>query len=104
MTAYLLTYEDGTECSETLTFILQSPENNPEESIRLSKHGETLKSSIILLFRVCLHLGASHQGMKIHNAELELTLFFNSFITCITLKGKVPPHRGKVELLLAEIK
>jgi hypothetical protein len=38
-TSYLPAYEDGTERSETLAFELQTPGNNPEESIRLSKHG-----------------------------------------------------------------
>jgi hypothetical protein len=33
-TLYLLAYEDGTECSETLAFKLQTPEKTPEESIR----------------------------------------------------------------------
>jgi hypothetical protein len=33
-----------TECSETLAFKLQTLGNNPEESIRNSKHGERLKS------------------------------------------------------------
>jgi hypothetical protein len=33
-----------TECSETLAFKLQKPLNNSEESIRYSKHGESLKS------------------------------------------------------------
>jgi hypothetical protein len=32
-TSYLLTYKDGTMCSEMLAFKLQTPVNNPEESI-----------------------------------------------------------------------
>jgi hypothetical protein len=43
-TSYLLAYEDGTECSETLAFKLQTPVNHPEESIQHSKHSESLKS------------------------------------------------------------
>jgi hypothetical protein len=35
------------ECSETLAFKLQKPGNNPEESIRRSKHGESLKSRTV---------------------------------------------------------
>jgi hypothetical protein len=35
---------EQTECSETLAFKLQTPGNNPEESIRHLKHGEILKS------------------------------------------------------------
>jgi hypothetical protein len=43
---YLLAYEDGTECSETLAFKLQTPGNNPKQNIRHSKQGESLKSRI----------------------------------------------------------
>jgi hypothetical protein len=35
---------EQTAYSETLAFELQTPGNNPEESIRHSKHGESLKS------------------------------------------------------------
>ena len=41
-------YEDGTECSETLAYKIQTPENYPEESIQNSEQGESLKSRIIL--------------------------------------------------------
>jgi hypothetical protein len=34
------------ECAETLAFKLQTPKNYPEESIRHSEHGESLKSRI----------------------------------------------------------
>jgi hypothetical protein len=37
-------------CSETLEFKPQTPGNNPEESIRPSEHGESLKSRSILKF------------------------------------------------------
>jgi hypothetical protein len=43
-TSYLLAYEDETECSETLAFKLQTPVNQPEESIRHTEHSESLKS------------------------------------------------------------
>jgi len=32
-TSYLPAYEDGTECSETSAYKIQTPENYPEESI-----------------------------------------------------------------------
>ena len=41
-------YEDGTECSETSVYVIQTPGNYPEESIQLSEHGASLKSRIIL--------------------------------------------------------
>jgi hypothetical protein len=34
---------EHTKCSETLVFKLQTPVNNPEESIRQLKQGESLK-------------------------------------------------------------
>jgi hypothetical protein len=37
---------EQTGCSETLAFKLQTPVNSPEESIRHSEHGESLKSGI----------------------------------------------------------
>jgi len=42
--SYLPAYEDGTECSETSAYKIQTPENYPEESIKHSKQGESLKS------------------------------------------------------------
>jgi len=36
--SYLPTYEDGTECSETSAYKIQTPGNYPEESIHLSKY------------------------------------------------------------------
>jgi hypothetical protein len=38
-----------TVCSEMLEFKLQTPGNNPEESIRHSKHGESLKSRTLFM-------------------------------------------------------
>jgi hypothetical protein len=37
---------EQTQCSEMLAFKLQTPVNHPEESIRHSEHGESLKSRI----------------------------------------------------------
>jgi hypothetical protein len=55
-------HEDGTnsvpkrqtECSETLAFKLQTPENNPEQSVQHSKHGESLKSITVQLLHIWL--------------------------------------------------
>ena len=43
--SYLSAYEDGTECSEMSAYEIRTPENYPEESIRHSEHGESLKST-----------------------------------------------------------
>jgi hypothetical protein len=43
---YLSAYEDGTECSETSAYKIQTPGNCPEESIQHSGHGENLISRI----------------------------------------------------------
>jgi len=47
-TSYLPAYEDGTECSETSAYEIQTPGNYPEESIQHSEHGESFKSIILL--------------------------------------------------------
>jgi len=41
--AHLSAYEDGTECSETSAYKIQTPGNHPKESIQHSGHGESLK-------------------------------------------------------------
>jgi hypothetical protein len=40
-------YEDGTECSETSAYKIQTPGNYPEENIQHTEHGESLKSRSI---------------------------------------------------------
>jgi len=42
--AHLPAYEDGTECSETSAYKLQTPGNYPKESIQHSENGKSLKS------------------------------------------------------------
>ena len=46
-------YEDGTECSETSAYKIQTPGNYPEESVQHSERGESLKSRIIFVI-VCV--------------------------------------------------
>jgi hypothetical protein len=46
--SYLLAYEDGTECSETSAYKIQTPGNYPEETIQHSQHGESLKSKLLV--------------------------------------------------------
>jgi len=41
---YLPMKMEQTECSETSEFKIQTPGNNPKESIQHSEHGESLKS------------------------------------------------------------
>jgi len=41
---YLSAYDDGTECSETSAYKIQTPGNYPEESIQHSENGESGKS------------------------------------------------------------
>jgi len=42
---HLPAYEDGTECSETSAYKIQTPGNHPKESIHHSGQGKNLKSS-----------------------------------------------------------
>jgi hypothetical protein len=48
--SHLPANEDGTKCSETSGYKLQTPENYPKESIQHSEHGESLKSRILNIF------------------------------------------------------
>jgi len=41
---HLLAYDDGTVCSETSAYKIQTPGNYPEENIQHTVHGESLKS------------------------------------------------------------
>jgi len=54
--SYLPTYEDGTACSKTLAYKIQTPGNYPEESIQHSEHGESLKSRIVVCYLVGAHI------------------------------------------------
>ena len=40
---------EQTECSETSAYKIQTPENYPEESIKHSEHGQSLKSRIRII-------------------------------------------------------
>jgi hypothetical protein len=57
---------EQTECSETLAFKLQTPGNNPEESIRHSKHKKSLKSKIF----GCPKEVVARDWKTLHDAEL----------------------------------
>jgi hypothetical protein len=48
--SYLPTYEDGTMCSETLAYTIQTPENGPEVRMQHSEHGESLNQEKINFF------------------------------------------------------
>jgi len=48
--SHLPACEDGTECSETSAYKIQTPGNYQEERIQHSKHSESLKSKWISLF------------------------------------------------------
>ena len=41
--SHIPAYEDGTECSETSAYKIQTPGNYPEESIQHSEQGGSLK-------------------------------------------------------------
>jgi hypothetical protein len=46
---YLPIKMEWTDCSETLAYKIQMPGNYPEESIKYSEHGESLKSRSVFL-------------------------------------------------------
>jgi len=45
---------EQTECSEMMVYKIQTPGNYPEESIKRSEHGESLKSRTIFCFLIKL--------------------------------------------------
>ena len=58
---YLPDYEDGTECSETSEYKIQTPVNYPEESIQHSEHGESLKSRILWSYLAIYSISSREQ-------------------------------------------
>jgi len=42
------------QCSETSAYKIQTPGNDPEESIQYSEHGESLKSRMIIFVIIIL--------------------------------------------------
>jgi len=50
VTLYLLAYENGTECSETSAYTIQTPGNYPEENIQHVQHCPL--SELYLLYKV----------------------------------------------------
>jgi hypothetical protein len=51
---YLPIKMEQTQCSETLAYKLQTPVNQPEESMQHSEHGESLKSIVTDLSAFCM--------------------------------------------------
>jgi len=77
--SYLSAYKNGTECSETLAYTIQTPENYPEESIQHSAHGESLKSRILNIYcraRLKMHWRLSDPSVafsgKLHTKYFQL--------------------------------
>jgi hypothetical protein len=82
---HLSAYEDGTECSETSVYKLQTPENYPEESKQHSEHGESLKSRTLI---ICLGKAAkinrfqfSYQKNRFLCLMLSVKLQTNQFVS-----------------------
>jgi len=44
------------QCSEMLTYKIQTPGNYPEESIQHSEHGESFKSRLVACYLVGAHI------------------------------------------------
>jgi hypothetical protein len=51
---HLSAYEDGTECSETSAYKIQTPGNYPEENIQNTEHSESLKSRLAVLLQMAI--------------------------------------------------
>ena len=66
---------EQTECSETSAYKIQTPGNYPEENIQHSEHGESLKSLILCLFLVLLHMDMNRYILYIQKLLLHTVLF-----------------------------
>jgi hypothetical protein len=68
---HLLAYEDGTECSETLAYKIQTPENYPEENIQQIYVSCSKCTSMVQHMKLlCPYIGAS----GIHQKGLHVSL------------------------------
>jgi len=76
-TSRLRAYENGTECSETSPYKIQTPGNYPEESIQHSEQGESLKSRMQFLS----HL-ASFMQMCLENKGSGGHIYIYIYIYC----------------------
>jgi hypothetical protein len=68
---------EQTECYETLAFKLQTSVNRPEESIRHSEQGESLKSRISYL--------AENIGAAIHSSGIRAFFWYYAIELTINL-------------------
>jgi hypothetical protein len=57
---------EQTECSKTLAYKIQMPENYPEENIQHTEHGESLKSRIVELLLSILNLLVKAPNILMH--------------------------------------
>ena len=60
--SYLPAYEDGTECSETSAYKIETPGNYPKGNTLYSEHGESLKSRNYYLRYICLSVRMDQHG------------------------------------------
>jgi len=63
---YALMKMEDTECSETSAYKIHTPGNYPEESIKHSEHGESLKLSFACAFSQLCLLDEVIQKKKCH--------------------------------------
>ena len=83
--SHLPAYEDGTECSETSAYKLQTPGNYRKESIQHTEHGENLKSRICLLAFPFFFLNVAYNNYNCHNNN-SIILYKSSLINTVVLK------------------
>jgi hypothetical protein len=72
--SYLSAYEDGTECSETPAYKIQTPGNYPEESIRHSEHGKSLKSRMCSFLLQNDHYRKPAFNVTVNNIVLQFAI------------------------------
>jgi len=68
---------EKTECSETSAYKIQTPGNYPEENLQHTEHGESLKSSFLIIFDLVIqHITQIHtvQSTSAMARDLSATL------------------------------
>ena len=82
--SYIPAYEDGTVCSETSAYKIQTPGNDPEESIEHSEHGESFKSYDLYIYSNIDRHPVTKTFIPLHYTSLHFTtLVENSLLpTC----------------------
>jgi len=97
ISSYLPAYENGTECSETSEYKIQTLWNYPEGRTQHTEHDLSLKSRINPIFvlvncgfpiPLCVRITGYFIGMSLHNNMVQCFYYaINNWVTCFDPPG-----------------